>query len=98
MYSYDRTMTSEKRTLVEIGDIRSLEIACRNSKCGSSVSVGISADGTPQTCPSCHQSLFDHEHGQWESVKELRRAMQALLKDEISNVRLDIRTVLAQST
>jgi hypothetical protein len=84
-------MTSEKRSLVEIGDIRALEIICNNPKCGSSLLVGLLADGTPQTCPSCHWSLFDQEHRQYDAVKELRRSMQEVLERKISNVRLDIR-------
>lgn len=84
-------MTSENRTLVEIGDIRGLEIACRNSKCGSFVLVGTLAVDTPQNCPSCRAGLFDMDKSQWSSVNELRLAMQSLLKDEIGNVRLDIR-------
>lgn len=84
-------MTSENRSLIEIGDIRGLEVACRNPKCNSSILVGTLAEGTPQNCPSCRTGLFDMDKRQWESVNELRRAVQAILKDEITNVRLDIR-------
>jgi hypothetical protein len=85
-------MTSEKRHLVEMGDIRSIEIACRNSKCGSSVSVGILADLTPQNCPGCNDPLFEMDtKRQLQSVNDFRMAVRELLS--VSNVRLDINEI-----
>jgi hypothetical protein len=84
-------MTSEKRSLVAISDIRGVEIACPNSKCGSSVSVGILADVTPQTCPSCHGPLFEKDKRQLQSVDDLRMAVKELLS--VSNVRLGIKEI-----
>jgi hypothetical protein len=84
-------MTSETRHLVQMADIRGVELICANAKCGSKVMVSpLSEQNTPTTCPVCKQGLFDPAQETWQAADQLHRAIRYLLNKNIENVRLEV--------
>jgi DNA-directed RNA polymerase subunit RPC12/RpoP len=51
-------MTSEVRTVVDIGDILGVEVECRNCKAKVSFPVEKSYERLLSQCPNCNENLF----------------------------------------
>jgi hypothetical protein len=84
-------MTSETRHLVQMADIRGLEIACPNDKCSTKLIVTfISTEPIPGVCPLCKKPLFDPATSEWAFAKQLRAAISDLLNRNVTNLRLEI--------
>ena len=84
-------MTSETRHLVQMADIRGLEIVCPNDECCTKLVVTfISTDPIPGVCPLCKKPLFDPATSDWASAKQLRAAISDLLHRKVTNLRLEI--------
>lgn len=94
-------MTSELRHLIQMIDIRGVEIACQNPKCATKVVISSSVIATqevPGSCPLCKQPLFDPEKGTWEYGRMLRDAIAALARAKVTNVYLEVvRTEVRES-
>jgi hypothetical protein len=84
-------MTSEIRHLVQMIDVRGLEITCPNDKCGMRLVLSfISAESMPGVCPLCGKPVFDPTTNDWRSAKELRNSIAQLTDHKVSNVRFEI--------
>jgi hypothetical protein len=91
--AYTRPMTSEVRHLVQMSDIRGVEIACQNPKCATKIVISVSSSSTqevPGSCPVCKQAVFDPMKGTWENGRMLRDAIAALARAQVTNVCLEI--------
>ncbi len=83
-------MTSETRHLVQMADMRGLEIMCDNKKCAARLVVSFaSTDPIPGACPLCREPLFDPKTADWESTKQLRSAIFDLANRNVTNIRLE---------
>jgi hypothetical protein len=84
-------MTSDTRYLVEMADIRGIEITCPDQECVSKLVVSLtSTKPIPGVCPLCGKPMFDPTVSDWASVIELRTAMCKVLRNKFANVRLEI--------
>src|ERR1017187_8930014 len=94
-------MTSELRHLIQMIDIRGVEIAFQNPKCATKGVISSSVFATqevPGSCPLCKQPLFDPEKGTWEYGRMLRDAIAALARAKVTNVYLEVvRTEVRES-
>ena len=84
-------MTSETRHLVQMVDIRGVEISCKNPKCVGKIVISPLGDKEPPAlCPLCNETLFDPKRATWAAAKQLHSAIRHLLTNEADNVHIEV--------
>jgi hypothetical protein len=88
-------MTVETKHLIDIGDIVSIEFACKN--CKSTLLHSLAEFGrVPTQCPNCKEGIVEHLGPDYVAIEEAVKAIKRL-KDRHIPVRLRFEIVGLQT-
>jgi len=86
-------MTMQNRSFISPSDVIALEIEC--AACRMRMTYLASSEGElPKVCPSCSKELFPRD-GNWTAVKELKTALEDVVRRKLNNIRLEVTTPLS---